>query len=744
MPARSRVAVTTALGVAVALSPLAAAAAPATDQPAASVPSEQSLAVGPATGGVLELDPRKLAALPLEPAAPRAGRLRAAAATGPTPPVGTVRQWYALDIAKGSFTLDDFTLRAVSAHSEIWVANDTAFQPGDCRNPRTTVTTEQAEQFAHEFDTNILPTESRAFSTAPDRDGSHALNDGGGTRWAGDGARTVTLVDNIRDDAYYDLDNASNKPYVAGYFSDSIDDATDRNVMTVDAWDWLHRTGANPPDAPVPGDNCASAPARPRLYESTFAHEYQHLLESYQDAFEETWLNEGLSDLARSLTGYVDGRKQVTQIGFDSHLQCFLGNLRTATPANASPRAGCGPENSLTQWQDQPGGEVLGDYGAAYAFLSFLHDHYGDAVISALHRSKEQGLASVSEVLAGTGVTEQEALHAWAASTALDGPLARSASAPAYLRSRYGTASLDTTVDWDSPFAYAAPGVPANGSDFVRLRDAAGHYLSTAQVKSGVAFTGRANGQWSVELAQAGDGTTSGTIDSGGTPGLDESLSRTVTVPAADPTLSFDSLLQVPDGYAIGAVQVSTDGGRTKVSVANEHTVAKADPSAPGGSARLDAVAPGLTGATDEPRQETYDLSRWAGRTVLLTFRYVSATDLDLVGWRISDITLGGTVIADGTSLDGFDSTSAAPLPAGTGFSVQLVGYSSTTGKVGRIAVPLTAGLRGSLSGARVRGAFSAQVDTVAAIVTYDDPSEQLRSPVRYALTANGVLQPGG
>ena len=109
--------------------------------------------------------------------------------------------------------------------------------------------------------------------------------------------------------------------------------------MTIDAFDWLHRTGANPPNEPVPGNNCTSAPARPFLYEGVFAHEYQHLLERYEDPDEVNWINEGLSDWAQTLTGYVDPAKPITEIGFDSHIQCFLGWLGVATPANPNPRA---------------------------------------------------------------------------------------------------------------------------------------------------------------------------------------------------------------------------------------------------------------------------------------------------------------------------------------------------------------------------------------------------------------------
>ena len=38
-------------------------------------------------------------------------------------------------------------------------------------------------------------------------------------------------------------------------------------------------------------------------------------------------MNEGLSDWVMSYVGYVDRSLPITQIGFDSHTQCFLGWL---------------------------------------------------------------------------------------------------------------------------------------------------------------------------------------------------------------------------------------------------------------------------------------------------------------------------------------------------------------------------------------------------------------------------------
>ena len=153
----------------------------------------------------------------------------------------------------------------------------------------------------------MYPRETAAFSTPPDRDGTNPVPIFGdiGT-FPGAGNRTLALIDNVRDDNFYDFPAAPT--YIAGFHFSLFNELMDRNVMTIDAYDWAHRTGANPPDEPT-DDLCTSRPARPRLYEGTFAHEWQHLLHYYTDPFEGNWVNEGLSDFAQTLTGYVDGTR---------------------------------------------------------------------------------------------------------------------------------------------------------------------------------------------------------------------------------------------------------------------------------------------------------------------------------------------------------------------------------------------------------------------------------------------------
>jgi hypothetical protein len=261
-------------------------------------------------------------------------------------------------------------------------------------------------------------------------------------------------------------------------------------VKTIDAYDWLHRTGATPPDnstdqayidcAQSQGSSRPYGAARPHQYEGTFAHEYQHLLEYYQDPAEASWVNEGLSDWAQTLVGYVNPAVAPDQPGADNHLACIQG---------FDPPAFGGAENSLTSWGDQGGPEILCDYGAAYSFMEYLASHYGESFMTALHRNPGVGLAGLDAVLHQFHAhrTAQETIHDWAAALALD-------SAIGHRRVRGGSnlalsiASMNAKINWDNTQDYDTPGAPPNGSDYVRLRKN-GSYLSAGQLRS-ISFHG--------------------------------------------------------------------------------------------------------------------------------------------------------------------------------------------------------------------------------------------------------------
>ena len=672
--------------------------------------------------------------------------------------VGDRRLWPALDPVNSRQYLKFFTLRALGSHIEVWVASDQdsisknlEYPAGDCRNDdRVELTDAQAQYLAQQFDTVMYPREAQVFSVAPSRDGSQARlparsglpND----YYVGDGGRVVALVDNIRDENFADVEVRSG---IAGFFTPAFNDDVDRNVITVDGIDWLHRTGARPPDNPIQGDLCRSRSARPFFVEATFAHEYQHLLLRYHDLREVSWINEGLSMYAEEITGYSDARKPVSDVGFSGSVQCFLGNLWNVTPANPNPTAG-GPENSLNLWGDKGGSQIVCDYGAAETFMHYLAGRFGVPFLTALHRDPDQGLASVRKLAAGAGADVMSVIHDWAAMIALDGVLDRGYTLSGGQAARYQTATLSSSVDLRNPESYKKSGAPPNGSDYVRFRKRSGSAFKAREITS-IAFDGSEAFpsrpiQWSVDRNPPDRGANAA-LYSGGGDGLDRGIVREVKVPRGAATLSFQTRYDLAPGLEFAFVQVSTNRGRSWRSVGGSLTTAGASANA---SSLVRRNLPGLTGKSGRDQfpawtRATYDLAAYRGKTVLLAFRYASDPRVTFPGWWIDDVRLGGSTLTGGRSLAGWKSFSqVSPGERVGGFTVQLVAYTTTAKRAAIHRLRLDARLRARLAGAPLRRFLSSGYDVVGAIVTFDDPTEAKTTYAPYTLRVNGVRQPGG
>jgi hypothetical protein len=665
--------------------------------------------------------------------------------------VGEMRNWLAADDIEGELYLKRYRLRGIGKHIEVWVAHDhdtvsknLGFQYGDCRNgKRTKITDKQVRYLIREFENEIYPTSSKAFSRPPKRNGDQALLplliDQRRDYYKGPGKHVVALIDNVRDENFYDFDNSEGHGYTGGFFSSQLNELFDRNVMTIDSFDWLHRTGKNPPDDPAPGDFCKSAPARPFLYEATFAHEYQHLLEYYTDPDEGLWVNEGLSMWIEAVIGYSNPHRRVRHRRHFPHLQAFLGWLSVQTDANPNPYE-AGPENSLNAWGDQSDDEILADYGGAYSMMAYLDDRYGDGFMKDLHRSGRNGYRSLAKLLtvADPDRTVAETIHAWLATSALDAILDDGAELNGDFRGDYRAKRLTASVNWDNPHAYSSDGAPPNGGDFVRLRDGGGEYLNAGEVDE-IEFDGASTlpplpVEWVVdEDPPEHEGNPA--LYSGSGDNLDRAIVREVTVPADDATLTFDTFFEIEEAYDGGFVQVSTDGGETYTTLANENTSDEWSSEVPG---------PGLTGSSGGWRTETFDLSDYAGQDVLLAFHYITDGGVAFDGWWIDNVAVGGTVVSDGNDLDAWDSPSEVNAVEVAGFTVQLVAYDDAHEVAYWFELPLNESFDGAISGAELDEAIGESAETVGAIVTYDEPTERVAQYAPYALTVNGTLQPGG
>ncbi|RMH62254.1 MAG: hypothetical protein D6677_10275, partial [Calditrichaeota bacterium] len=105
----------------------------------------------------------------------------------------------------------------------------------------------------------------------------------------------------------------------------------------------------------------------------TVAHEYQHLIHYNYDVNEETWVNEGLSELASYLCGY----------GLRSP-GAYLHNS----------------DLSLIDWNDD---DPLPHYARVALWSYFLYEKYGIGTVRAIAQNSLTGVNGVTDALAATG-----------------------------------------------------------------------------------------------------------------------------------------------------------------------------------------------------------------------------------------------------------------------------------------------------------------------------------------------------
>ncbi|MBC7250293.1 MAG: immune inhibitor A [Anaerolineae bacterium] len=581
------------------------------------------------------------------PAMPEMGRR----AEGMDYEPGDVVTWLALDNYNGYYYFKDYELKAVGEYGEVWVATDLAWPEGDPREDPV-VLQEQIDYLLEEFDTNIYPTEEEFFGTPDEHDGSNALLVAWGYVPEGyyEGDKVAILIDNIRDDNYYD---PSYPFYIAGFYSPSFEAYFDRNIINIDAYDWANRVG--PDDSPWRGPDPDRW--RPYLYEGVFAHEFQHLIHDDLDSDEESWVNEGMSMFAEWLCGYVAGEDQ-----FDY----FLDHA----------------ENSLVWWGDQEGSstnvsEILADYGIAYLWTLYLYEHFGGGpFIQAVAQSETNGIASVDEQLEAFGyeATFADVFHDFRIACLIDSP--RAFKLPFFPWSRFGRGedwvhpyefkNAEVHVNVDTEEAYCEPGAPPWGTDYIKITD--------ESIFKMIKFDGDDEAVFDSPWTSDGDVLWSGTGDL-----LDNWAIFEAT---GGGTLQFDTLWDLEDYWDFGFVQVSTDGGATWTSLEDNEGYSTYDYD-PNAHPKVVENLPGLTSYVDDWVTLTYDLSAYSG-DILIAFRMVTDWATHYGGWWIDNVYVDGTLISDGSSTEPFkDITYYNPIELD--YSVTLVGMYERYGKTNYI-----------------------------------------------------------
>jgi immune inhibitor A len=335
------------------------------------------------------------------------------------------------------------------------------------------------------------------------------------------------------------------------------------------------------------------------FYNGVLAHEFQHMIHWYNDRNEETWMNEGFSELAMVLNGFDTGGSEWS----------FAME----------------PDTQLNSWPEGPGAAGA-NYGAGYLFTSYFLDRFGVEATQALVAHPENSFASVESVLEelGTGLAYEDLFGDWIVANLLDDPTVASG--------RYGYTEIDppsfdvetTYRESDYPVSESAT-VHQYGTDYVELggeRPLVFRFTGSTQI--GLVDTAARSGRY-FWWSNRGDDS-------------DMMLTRAFDLSdVGEATLEFWTWYDLEEDWDYAYVEASTDGGETWEILRTP----SGTPTNPNGNSFGWAYT-GKSGGgeTAEWIQEQVSLSAYTGQEVLIRFEYITDDAVNRPGFVLDDVAI--------------------------------------------------------------------------------------------------------
>ncbi len=329
----------------------------------------------------------------------------------------------------------------------------------------------------------------------------------------------------------------------------------------------------------------------------TLAHEFQHMIHWHHDPNEETWINEGLSNLAVELNGY-----ETTDITYAFSRQ---------------------PDTQLNAWADAPE-STFPHYAASYLFTSYFLERFGEEIMREVVAEPENGIAGLNTILARARRSPRfdDIFADWVVANYLDDTTTG--------QGQWGYRRLDpqpVRIEAEhSTYPVEIEGqVNQYATDYFRFvgeGDLTVEFEGNTQVKIAPNDPHSGTFQWWSNRGDDSDMTLTRSFD----------LSQ-----VTEATLEFWLWYDIEAGWDFAFVEVSTDGGETWTILPGRYT----STDNPSGNS-FGAAWTGISGGGETPQwvHEQVDLTPYVGRQVQVRFEYITDDAVNHVGLMLDDIAI--------------------------------------------------------------------------------------------------------
>jgi hypothetical protein len=335
---------------------------------------------------------------------------------------------------------------------------------------------------------------------------------------------------------------------------------------------------------------------------ATLAHEFVHMIQFPSDRNDVSWMAEGFAEVGAFINGY--------NVGSVDYL--YIQN----------------PDLQLNDWVDNSSPDFGPHYGESFLFLTYFLDRFGETATKALTSNPKNDLTSIDDTLATLNITDpatgnqintDDFFMDWAVTNFL---LDDSFGDGRYVYKNYPAAASASATDAisDCPSSPRTFDVNQYGVDYISIECAGDYTLSfTGATVIGLLPADLHSGQYAF-WSNKGDES-------------DMTLTREFdfTAVSAPINLSFQAWYDIEENFDYLYLEVSDNDETWQIIPTPSGTDYD-----PVGS----SYGWGYTGSSNGWKEETVDLSQFAGRKISVRFEYITDAAINGEGFLLDDVSV--------------------------------------------------------------------------------------------------------